>query len=103
MSYPTEETLQYAVTPAQESVAALPHVPSAMHRVPESYGEGHFALHSEPVWRVDSYRPAPKIVPACRLQKAARFVFAGPAAAIRAKERIKASIARLASNLLLNS
>ena len=25
MSYPTEETLQYAVTPAQESAGALPH------------------------------------------------------------------------------
>src|ERR1700754_4780830 len=36
-------------------------------------GARHFAVHSEALWRVDSVGPAPKIVAACRLQKAARF------------------------------
>src|SRR6476646_1035362 len=38
MSYPTARTLQYGVTPAQESVRLSPHVPSPVYCRPESCG-----------------------------------------------------------------
>src|ERR1700693_5495142 len=80
MSYPTTQTLQYGVTPAQESAAVRPHVPSFKHCNPI------FPLHRNCTdWTsaarrssggIDSYRRAPKMVATCRPEKAARFVFA---------------------------
>src|SRR5438552_1169410 len=62
MSYPTKETLQYAVTPAQESVAALPHVPSSMHNYRNRTDAGFLQCTQSLLCRVDRPRPAPKIV-----------------------------------------
>src|SRR5271154_2604670 len=80
MSYPTAQTLQYGVTPAQESAGVRPHVPSSKHC--NAIFPPHRSL-ADWTWvarrslgGIDSYRRAPKMVPTCRPEKAARFVFA---------------------------
>src|SRR5262245_36795306 len=53
--------------------------------LPDSYGWGPFRTARTATWRVDSDRLAPKIVPVCRLQKAAHFVFRRPSRCDRTK------------------
>src|SRR6185312_5860743 len=80
MSYPTTQTLQYGVTPAQESAPQRPHVPTSRHAT------ACFPPHRNPTdsasrtagkavpWRVDS-APRPHRIPlTCRPKEAARFV-----------------------------
>jgi hypothetical protein len=80
MSYPTAQTLQYGVTPAQESADARPHVPSFKHcnsTFPPHRNLTDWTCGAR--WRsggIDSYRRAPKMLATCRPEKAARFVFA---------------------------
>ena len=63
MSYPTAQKLQYGVTPAQESAAERPHVPSAKHC--NSIFPRHRSLRGEQAAPrpVDSYRRAHRMVP----------------------------------------
>jgi hypothetical protein len=91
MSYPTVRRLQYAVTHAQESGSTRPHVPSSKHC--NALFQRHRGFTGRAGLRlvVDTDRRAHRIVPTCRPEKAARFVFRAGCRCDRANARMAAS------------